>query len=269
VTAKDSRLLKIGHASLEVFDDMDQAVADMHKLAALGCHTLSGTESGTSARKTRLAAALHNAGYRTFFPAQTGGWLAVKRSLVHNDWSTTYRSVIPSGNAINDPHPHDERGVVRATWRHDTLGRMTLITSHYLTLGRFPAQAREDNPNCHVDHVMWNRRLANAVSQAAIRGSERDDDRGISFVTLDANTIDRTDDVFLGKPLTTCWDELDQWPNTGHGNIDVIASVDSDARVSCEKAWAITDMDLHLATDHFPIVAQYNVRKINQRKASA
>jgi hypothetical protein len=266
--SEDSRLIKIGHASLEVFDTLDQATTDMEKLADLGCHMLAGTESGDVARKVRLAEVLRDEGYRVFFPAQTDGWIAVKRNMVHLDWDPKYTPIIPSSGAINDPHPHDERGVVQVSWRHDTLGRITFLTSHYLTLGRFPDQARRDDPRCHVDHVMWNKRLANQLSQAAIRGSGRDDARGISFVTADTNLDDSITDPFFGKPLTTCWDELQKWPDTGHGPIDVIASVDNDGRVKCQSAKAVTDRDIHLATDHYPIVAQYRIKKIPTRKAA-
>jgi hypothetical protein len=113
---------------------------------------------------------------------------------------------------------------------------------------------------------MWNRRLSNQLSQAAFNGSARDDDRGISFVTADTNLDDRTTNA-LRPGILTCWDELGKWPDTGHGPIDVIASVDVDKRVSCFSAKAVTDRDIHLATDHYPIVAQYRIKKILNRKA--
>jgi hypothetical protein len=203
---EDSRLLKIVHASLEVFDSDAQAMHDMRELVRLGAHILCGTESGDDKRQHGMKLLLSDAGYRSYIPSRTDGWIAVKRSLVHGDWTARYTQVINSAPAMNDPHPYSARGVVQ---------------------------------------VMF------------------------SFFTADTNLVDRTTDVFFGKPLTTCWDELGKWPDTGHGNIDVVGSVDNDHRVKCENAKVLTDKDLELFTDHFVVSTQYRVHKINQREAQA
>jgi hypothetical protein len=263
--SEDSRLLKIVHASLEVFDTDEQALHDVKELSGLGAHILCGTESGDLDRQAKIGLALSDAGYRSYIPSRTDGWVAVKRSLVHGDWTARYTQVIKSAPAMNDPHPYSARGVVQVMFNHDSLGHITVVGGgHYLTKGRWKNQAQQDHPGDPVDHVAWNHKIANAMADACLAGARGS---GISFFTADTNLIDQTTDVFYGKPLTTCWDELGKWPNTGHGNIDVVGSVDSDKRVTCESAKVLTDADLHLFTDHFVVSTQYRVRKLNQRKA--
>ena len=66
----------------------------------------------------------------------------------------------------------------------------------------------------------------------------------------------------MGGPLTSAWDELGIYQNTGHGNIDVIASYDRDRRVRAEHIQAFPDSDFPLATDHFLVEAWYRVRRL-------
>jgi hypothetical protein len=138
---------------------------------------------------------------------------------------------------------------------------MAALTSHYLTMGRFPGQAQIDEPGDPVNHVKENKRLAHALGDAAILHSQG---TGISFVSADTNLVDRTNDVFYGKPLTTCWDETKHHPNTGHGNIDVVATVNKDGRVKCKNALVLDDKDLFMHSDHFVVVTKYRVGLIDQ-----
>jgi hypothetical protein len=264
---EDSRLLKIVHASLEVFDSDAQAMHDMRELVRLGAHILCGTESGDDKRQHGMKLLLSDAGYRSYIPTRTDGWIAVKRSLVHGDWTARYTQVINSAPAMNDPHPYSARGVVQVMFNHDSLGHITVVGGgHYLTKGRWRHQAQQDKPGDPVNHVAWNHKIAREMADACLAGARG---TGISFFTADTNLVDRTTDVFFGKPLTTCWDELGKWPDTGHGNIDVVGSVDNDHRVKCENAKVLTDKSLELFTDHFVVSTQYRVHKINQREAQA
>lgn len=257
----DTATLKIGHASLEVFDTDRQALSDMGKLIEQDFDLLGGTEAGSPQRQLKFEKQLMDAGYRAFMLGRTDSWLAVKRDLVDAGWTTRYDEVFGSGKELGHPHHHTGRGVLECSFTNKDLGRITFIGGvHYLTKGRTPTQAREDDPRCHVDHQALNKQYGLAVSDRALRGAMGS---GIVFVTGDMNLIDRTDDVFFRKPLTTCWDEKKKWPNTGHGNIDVVASADRDGRVECKSAEVLDDSELFLATDHFLVVTKYRVRKIN------
>jgi hypothetical protein len=71
---------------------------------------------------------------------------------------------------------------------------------------------------------------------------------------------DRKTDTFFVAPMTSAWDELDKYENTGHGPIDVIASYDHDGRVKAKYIRALDDKEFSLHTDHFLIEAGFDVR---------
>lgn len=260
-TPPDHKRIKIVHASLEVFDSLAQAEKDFRDLIGLGAVILCGTESGNLERKNLMRRLLDEDGYNHFIPGQTDGWVAIHKNFVgFNTLEARYDEVLPSAREAGDPHPYDGKGVIQMAFTHPSLGRITVVGGgHYLTKGRYPGQAQEEFPNDPVNHRASNRELARSMANACLEGSKG---QGISFFTADTNMVDRDDDVFFGKPLTTCWDEIDKHPDTGHGNIDVIGSVNSDSRVSCHDAWVLNDQDFPQFSDHFPVVAQYDIRRL-------
>jgi hypothetical protein len=254
--------LRIGHLSLRVFDTDKEAISDLRKALTLKPHILCGTESGNRTRETKLRSLLTTEGYMSYFAPEPDGWIAVKKRLVNGGWSAGYRKVLGSGRATNDPHPHTEYGPLWVTFENPQMGRVSVVGGgHYLTKGRWPDQAQQDHPGDPVDHVAANRKLAHAIAEKAMALAEGRE--AVAFVTADTNLLDKTTDVFYGKALTTCWDELDKHPDTGHGNIDVVASVDADRRVRCMKADALNDKNFFLHTDHFLVMTEYRIRKIN------
>jgi hypothetical protein len=99
--------------------------------------------------------------------------------------------------------------------------------------------------------------LAQAIGALA---EEKGAGNALVFYGGDQNIVDRTYDTFLGQAdLTSCWDELQRWENTGHGNIDVIASYDRDGRVRCLKATVLDDTEFPLFTDHWYVEAIYGI----------
>jgi hypothetical protein len=256
-----TKTLKIIHASGEVFDNDDQAEKDLKDLIDLEPVILCGTESGNLERQRMMRRVLDEAGYHNFVPGQTDGFVAIHRNLVQGATITArYDEVLPAAREVGDPHPYNGKGVIQMQFYRPDLGRITVVGGgHYLTKGRFPGQEKEDAPHDPVDHRAANRELARAMANACLDGSEG---QGISFFTADTNMVDREDDVFFGKPLTTCWDELGKWPDTGHGNIDVIGSVNSDGRVRCAQAYVLDDEKFPQFSDHFVVVAKYEVRKL-------
>lgn len=262
MSAPGTKTLKIIHASLEVFDTDGQAVSDLRKIVGLKPHILCGTESGTDHRQDLMQDVLEKEGYVSYFPGpNTDGWIAVRAKLAGHGFRCSYRKVWGNGKSHHDPHPYAEKGVVTFSFDHEQLGHVGIVGGgHYLTKGRWPEQAQQDHPGDPVDHVEANKKLAWAMADAAIVQSEGPD--AIAFLTADTNLIDHFKDVWYGKPITTCWDELKKWPDTGHGNIDVVASVDADTRVRCSRADVLDDKELRLATDHFLVTTEYVVRKL-------
>jgi hypothetical protein len=252
----DYKDLRVVHASLQFSDNSKQAQRDLERLAELKPHILLGTESGDRDRKELIKSVLRDYDYNVYTPGNTDGWVAARKSLTGSGWGASYREVIPRGSKAGDPHHYSAKGVVQMWWDHPSLGHMGALTSHYLLTPK-------PLPRDPVDHEAENKKLAHALGDAAILHSAG---TGISFVSADTNMVDRTNDVFYGRPLTTCWDETKNHPNTGHGNIDVVATVNSDGRVKCKSAEALDDKDLFMHTDHFVVVTKYRVLKLNRQK---
>ena len=126
--------------------------------------------------------------------------------------------------------------------------------AHYLTKARHPGAV-----HAGIDHWAWNKKLGTAVGKwAEVAGA------GISTAWYggDQNMNDSRNgqpqgDTFFGAPMTSCWDELSKWPNTGHGTIDVIATYDNDGMVSCIDARALDDGRFFLEQDHYLVEAIY------------
>jgi hypothetical protein len=259
----DTKRIKVVHASGEVFDNIEQARKDLWDLFSLEAVILCGTESGNDDRQAMMRHDLEAEGYHAFLPGATDGWVALHKNFVGNaTLSVRYDQVRESGAANHDPHPYAGAGVIEMAFTHPRLGQITVVGGgHYLTKGRYEGQAQEQFPNDPVHHREENKRLARAMANACIAGSEG---KGISFFTADTNMVDKDDDVFFGKPLTTCWDELGKWPNTGHGNIDVIGTVNADSRVKLHDAYVLDDDRFPQNTDHFVVVAEYDIRKLKE-----
>jgi len=237
--------LTLQHTSLQFSDAPAQQGADADKVFSRKRMLLSGTEAGP---KTALPDALAAAADRHGYHLATGftNWVAVRRDLVKRGTAPTSGRV-KVFDSFEGAGRHPDGGIVWLTFEHPTLGRVTHGCSHYLTKGRRPG-----DPNYNI-----NRRLARAIGEWAVdkgRGS------GLVFYGGDQNVVDRTEDTFFGSPLTSFWDELDHWENTGHGNIDVVASYDGDGRVKAKSIDAKDDSEIPLFADHFLVDAVAQVR---------
>lgn len=252
-----TRILKLQHSSLEVFDSFKQHVADADKVFSLGSDIITGTEAGLGAAGTReaLHAAARRLGYRFWCPGKQDSWVAIRKDL----GPRVDRGLIPvleSAKSVRDPHPYTAKGIPWMTVRSELLGEISVGAGHWLTKGRWKHQAQDDKKNDPVDHFEANTLMGEAVADWA-----RDKGAGsaIVFYGADTNLNDRNSDVFRGQPLTTCWDEVGKWPNTGHGPIDVLATYDRDRRVECLSAEVLDDRRFFLHADHFTITARYRV----------
>jgi len=243
--------LRLAHISMQHSDTAAQQRSDAHRIfnRALGMHYawITGTEANSFAVARIFSEEAIKAGFR--FVRGGDCWIAVPLSRIAGRWRREWTKVI-DGQAGKFP----DRGVLRASWDDKTHGDTTVLASHYQTK-RTSAKRPQDNIAISVE----------IGKQGKIHG----DGRRLCFYGGDQNITDRTGDTFKGKPFTSCWDELEKWPNTGHDNIDVIASYDYDHRVTAKSAQALTDKDFHLHSDHFLIEATYAVAPLNPKHKAA
>src|SRR6188768_2434478 len=236
--------LKMGHVSMQWSDTKQQRQDDIEKILAhakeVGWAWLTGTEAESPGIRDQYKAAVEKAGFRFYGWSEI--WIAVREDRIHSGWETEHTQVVPGHRGR-----YPSRGVIRASYKDKTLGVITVLCSHYQTLGIAREEARKDD----------NKKIATEVGRMA---KAHGGGTAKVFFGADANMIDRTKDVFFGEPLTSCWDELKTYPKTTPwGGIDVIASYNPDLRVSCKSAKAYTDEEFSLNSDHYMIEATYKV----------
>lgn len=252
---KRAARITIQHSSMEVFDTKAEQRADAVKVMGTGSDVICGTEAGPDNRALRRALrrqAWKN-GYYIHFGGKSDSWIAIKQDIcvegVKPKWG--YDHIFDSAKAVGDPNgPYGARGIAYGVFAHKTIGVVSVGTSHFLTKGR----TRSQTPRGEFNHYDMNTKLAKDIGAWARRFGKS---TALAFFTADANIPDNKDDVFRGEPLTTSWDELKKWPDTGHGTIDIIASYDKDGRVRCVSGTVLTYLELN--SDHKTVVAIYEV----------
>lgn len=251
--------LKFGHLSTLVFQGRQKQYADLDKLLGLGYHVVTVTEIASDRAAFRRLAKEH--GYRSFSTAGSDGGVAIKKDIIESGWHHGIVRVIrKTGKALGSTRPFGPKGIVWAGAVLKELGRTDIGTVHYLTGGRVPGKRSQHGK---VNHYLLNVLYATKIG---MWGRAHGKGKRLAFMTGDFNIPDRTFDVFLGRAdFTTCWDELKKWPNTGHGNIDAIASYNLDKRVECIHARAYTDRQMHFGSDHFLVEATYRVKKLKEK----
>jgi GH25 family lysozyme M1 (1,4-beta-N-acetylmuramidase) len=264
---KGTRRVHVMHASMQFSDTTAQHQHDVEKLFARAHKRnvawITGTEAGPGAKgiEDRLDKVGDEAGYRFFKPkAPTDSWIAVNRELItKGSWSQGYTPVIPgsaqlekAGEVPNTAKRWGPKGVVFVGFEAPELGQIGVAASHYLTDARSPRSP----------YWEWNRKLGIAIGEWAIEAGRG---KALAFYGGDQNMADSKNkepqgDTFFGQPITSLWDELERWENTGHGNIDVIASYDRDGRVKGAYSRALDDRELFLHTDHFLVEGGFDIR---------
>jgi hypothetical protein len=238
--------VRIGHISMQQNDSPNQQKADTARVFArankMKYGWLTGTEGNHGDDRAIYRAGARKAKFRY---AQGGDvWIAVPAHRVAGAWSTRFYKVI-DGRGKPNPWPRfPTRGVLRVSWKDTELGYVTVLASHF--------QSRRVSKVRPQDNV----KLTDKIGQLARRWGAGG---RVCFYGGDQNILDDKHDTFKGEPMTSCWDELRKHPNTGHGNIDVIASYDGDRNVSCESAGVLNDAKFHLFTDHFLVEAVYKI----------
>lgn len=234
------------HTSMQFSDTDSQMARDVERIFGRGRQVLTGTEAGGEKAKPLpdlLREAAEDIGYH--YHQAKGEWIAVSRELTKKRSRVT-RGYVPVLESHEGLGKHTDRGIAWMSFNTDNLGKITIGAGHYLTHGRKPG-----DPNWTL-----NQRYADAIGEWA-----RDKGRGqdLVFYGGDQNIPDRTEDTFFGSPLTSAWDEIGRYENTGHGNIDLVASYDRDGRVEAKGIRALDDRELHLFTDHFLVEAEYKI----------
>jgi hypothetical protein len=278
----DFVVVKAMHASLQFSDTPKQQTEDITDLferaKKRGVWFITGTEAGPGAEPTSdlLASVGKAAGYHVWVPSNmkkgslgggwaTDSWVAVDSDRIkRGSWDKGYEPAIPGSKelyrraGVDAEYPRwGPKGVVWVSFENVDIGRVGVAAAHYLTKGRSP----KGQPIQGVDHYEWNKTLAAEIGDW---GREHGKGSALAFYGGDQNIVDRTDDTFFGQPFTSAWDELNKYENTGHGNIDVIASWDADGRVEALRTRALDDKEFFQHSDHFVVEAEFKVRKIKE-----
>jgi hypothetical protein len=246
--------VRIVHASQQFSDSRVQQAHDVDAVFGYadrkGALFLTGTESGGDSLRTLVTKYAKQYGWALSLH-RTGDWVALNRDLAKVDGKGFDGPHIPGTTGLKASEgAHAPRGIAWITGTLPGVGSVTMGCVHYLTARSMKASGTTNEP------------LARGL---AAWGRDKGKGKAIAFVGGDFNMDDANRDVFLGKPFTTCWDELRKYPATygtskARGRtIDVIASYDADRRVKAKAARVLDDSDLRLNTDHFLIEATYTV----------
>lgn len=250
--------LDLAHYSLQYSDTTKRKAADAAKIFVKGYDAITGTEAGEEDTQRVMRVAAHNNGY-TFF-VRRSNWVSIKKALIlPGSYHKGHEAIVDNADVVG--HGHD----LHVTWagcEMEGIGEVTFLASHYARYGRPDARSEKYKVN-----VEDNRELARGIGRLAEQFGRG---RSLVFYGGDQNIVDKDTDTFFGEDLTSAWDELRKYENTGHGNIDVMASFDRDGRVKAKYIRALDDKEYFLHTDHFPVEAGFTVerRKPKARKRS-
>jgi len=243
---------RIAHISMQSTDSPSAQRADARRVFSRARTRdyawITGTEANSSLNATIFREEAEKAGLR--FVRGGDVWIAIPEARVISSTFEDEFYPVVTGRGGSKPGPHfPTRGVLRATFKDRVLGQVTVLAGHF--------QTKRTSKVRPADNV----HLTEKVGELA----KRFGGPGKVWYGGDQNLTDRLVDTFKGQPLTSCWDELKQWPGTGHDNIDVIASYDGDAEVKCISGRVFNDTDFPLNTDHFLLEAEYEVAAPHRR----
>lgn len=273
--------VRVAHVSLQFGDPDKQHTADITKIFKRAVERrqawLTGTEAGPGSGNTgkELIRIGEENGYLVYVPEVEGKkgtaarhtdcWVAVRKDLVkEGTFKENFVPVIPGSGKLErlDPSLPNKRfgpkGVVYVEFdsTNRDLGHVTVMAAHYLTEARRPGSP----------WWPWNEKLGKAIGELA---EEKGKGKSLVFYGGDQNMADNRNnepqgDTFFGEDLTSTWDELKTYENTGHGCIDVIATYDADKRVSAIETVALDDKEFFLHTDHFYVEAELRVAPLKR-----
>jgi len=231
--------VKMRHCSMQFSDTAAQKKRDTELIFSGSPHFLTFTEVGRAQNRIgQEYIRAHADDYHIHFDNYDCA-VAIKKTM-GSIVDTGYVKVLPG---VAGDHP--QVGIAWMKVRNKDLGLMTLASSHYITKDGVP-----------------NRKLQNNKIGLALQGlaDEHASGAGLFFFGADTNRDDATQDVVPNTRLTTCWDELQMWPDTLKSvTFDVLGSFDDDARVRIQSARTLVSA---FNTDHKPIEALYNIKEL-------
>lgn len=250
-TEKPAIKLRAGHCSMQWSDTTVQWGQDATKVLKRGYDWVTGTEAGEEQNWKVLRQVAIRLGYK--IRRIRSNWIAVKKSIIRKGSFSWGSKIIAKAAEVYGPGHDSSMLWVTFTHRNKGVGKVSVIGSHY------PTKGRPDGDAEYKKNLKWTKLMAAEISAKA---RELGKGAALCFYGGDQNIVDKFNDTFFGGPLVSCWDELKKWPNTGHGNIDVIARFKGDKRVKFTRARAFNDKALPLHTDHFLIEADILVTPI-------
>lgn len=241
VPSKPSHRLRVAHVSLRWNLTQKQKNEDADAIFALGYDWITGTEAMETSGYKALLAAARKYGYTLYRPVGQDCWISVRLKSMTGRVYPWYSGTIIRGR--KGKHSNLGLPAVRFKIRTPGVGWIGVGVSHY------PTQRQDRNRS-------GARKIAGKINALARNWGKGPD---LFFAGIDGNQSDRTTDPFFGGPLATCWDDMGVWPDTGHGNIDLIARHEGDLRVTCVDANVIGDSMIYLHGDHKIVQATYDV----------
>lgn len=239
-----STILKFQHTSLQFSDSAKHQAADIERIFGTGFHILTGTEAGRENSNFHLVqeAAADN-GY--LLNIYLSNWVAVRKDIVAvKSWESGGLFVADNKERVGPGH---DSGFPWVRFRHPEVGSISVAVAHYPTQG-----GTKNDPNYDI-----NERYAHALGKWA-KGFGKDKD--LAFVAGDFNmSFAKGPDPLFGEPMTSVWNELARFENTGHGNIDAILSYDKDERVKAKWTKVLDDSEMTLNIDHFVVQAAFEI----------
>lgn len=250
-----TKVLRVAHISMQFNDSPAQKRSDTNKIFARGYDIITGTEAGGTALNVALRDAAKAHGYYVHVTGTYDTWVAMRQTLAHGGYLTGQEHVMQRARHTRPKPPGiwGPKALVWASWTMPGYGRITVGSVHLLTKKGAGARLKKSSDRKFA-------RTANRWGRRHGRGTN------VVLVAGDFNLSDRRFDLFKmwrGRaPFLTCWDELREWPNTGHGNIDAVARYIPDKRVRCVGARVLNNKVLHLYTDHFVVEAEYEIKSL-------
>lgn len=252
---RKTRRLRMAVAPMQHGDSDKQTRSDFAAIFAENLDVVFGTEVGPgSSSDDILKEEAKRAGYLLASRSRYDTWVAVKSSLiVPGTWETGAEHAIDRSSR-HEPTPPGRWGDKAIVWGKgeiEGLGVCAFGSVHPLThrgAGK-DLKALTDDEHAEV---------------CAAWVAEHGKGRALAFLGGDWNLNDRRNDLTQGKwEGVSCWDETQDWENTGHGNIDAILRSVADTRVTkFVSAKALDDKDLHLFTDHFLTVVVVEIEDL-------
>lgn len=248
------------HCSMQFSDNTKQKQSDAKKLldraAERGVLWLTGTEAGAGQSLDLRSALRHESddhGFHFWMHPSSDSWISVNRKFgCRLGLEVWFSDILVPARARRNTA---KRLIGVGFDTNIGIGHVGVSACHYMTKGRPDAHSPE-----YREFLDDNQAIAAEIGRRArIEGAGSD----LFFYAGDQNIVDKFNDTFLGRAkMTSTWDELKKYENTGHGNIDVIASYDHDGRVEAKYVRALDDKEFHLHTDHFLVETGFNIRTI-------